>query len=181
MVSPGFSGAQFSIDCTSHYRRRVHPRQELYYRGDKRAHFLTAQVVVSIEGIPYDVQIALGHNNDKGVFNLTIRDYVQENNILGLADRGYSHHQLIRPDNVEAAQLLGYPTVEAFGCDHAAARSPAEIINSLTKNWEFADGICSQSPEFQAFALMTIYYLVTMKMRMSPLWYLSRRNKLFLS
>ena len=30
----GFCGAQFLIDCSSHLRRRVHPGQHLYYRGD---------------------------------------------------------------------------------------------------------------------------------------------------
>lgn len=43
-VEPGFAGAQFAIDCTPHFRNRVHPCQHLYYRGDKHAHFLTAQV-----------------------------------------------------------------------------------------------------------------------------------------
>ena len=54
-VTPGFAGAQFIMDCTSHYRRQVHPGQHLYYRGDKHAHFLTAQVCVSMDGLPYDV------------------------------------------------------------------------------------------------------------------------------
>jgi hypothetical protein len=171
-LKAGFAGAQFNMDCTSHFRNRVHPGQHLYYRGDKHAHFLTAQVTVSLSGTLYDVRIALGHNNDKGVFNLTTRDYVEEMNLTGLTDRGYSHPQLIRPDNKGIAQHLGYPTVEAFGSDHAAARSPAEIINSYTKNWEFASSKCSQSPEFQAFGLMTVYYLVAMKQRMNPIAHL---------
>eukprot|EP01117_Protostelium_nocturnum_P000312 TRINITY_DN1037_c0_g1_i1.p1 TRINITY_DN1037_c0_g1~~TRINITY_DN1037_c0_g1_i1.p1 ORF type:complete len:182 (-),score=1.92 TRINITY_DN1037_c0_g1_i1:99-644(-) len=33
-----------AIDCTSHFRCRVHPGQALYYRGDKHGHFITAQV-----------------------------------------------------------------------------------------------------------------------------------------
>jgi len=167
-VPIGFAGGQFAIDCTSHFRRRVHPGQRLFYRGDKHAHFLTAQVTLSLTGILYDVQIALGHNNDKGLFNLSIREYVESMNITGLSDRGYSHSQLIRPDNREIAEILRYPTVEAFGSSHAAARSPAEIVNSVTKNWEFASKVCSQSPEFQAFGLMTIYYLVAMKKSMNP-------------
>lgn len=36
-----------AIDCTSHYRQRVHPGQSFFYRGDKRAHFITAQVYFS--------------------------------------------------------------------------------------------------------------------------------------
>jgi hypothetical protein len=173
-IVPGFAGSLFNIDCTSHFRRRVHPGQHLYYRGDKHAHFLTAQVMVSLTGVLYDVQIALGHNNDKGVFNLTVRDYLEQENLTGLADRGYSHPLLVRPDNTDIAECLGFPTVEAYGSSHAAARSPAEIINSSTKSWAFASQVCGTSPEFQAFGLMTVYYLVAMKMRLSPLWLLPK-------
>jgi hypothetical protein len=33
-----------AIDCTSHFRNRVHPRQGDYYCGDKRGHFISDQV-----------------------------------------------------------------------------------------------------------------------------------------
>ena len=39
-----FEGVVGAVDCTSHYRCRVHPGQALYYCGDKRGHFLMAQV-----------------------------------------------------------------------------------------------------------------------------------------
>ena len=29
-----------AVDCAVHHRKRVHPGQAQYYRGDKRAHFL---------------------------------------------------------------------------------------------------------------------------------------------
>lgn len=82
----GFCGSQFLIDCSSHFRKRVHPGQQLYYRGDVGCHQLTAQVVTDIRGIPIDVSIALGHNNDKGVFNLSgFRDQIEEENVSGLS------------------------------------------------------------------------------------------------
>lgn len=40
-----------AVDCTSHYRWRVHPGQSLYYRGDKHAHMLTAQVSLWCYGL----------------------------------------------------------------------------------------------------------------------------------
>lgn len=43
-VATGAFGAHGSVDCTAHYRWRVHPRQAEYYRGDKHAHFIAAQV-----------------------------------------------------------------------------------------------------------------------------------------
>jgi hypothetical protein len=65
------------MTCTSHYRNRVHPRQGDYYRGDKHAHFLNAQVVVDLDGTILHVALGLGHNNDKGMFILTgMKEYV---------------------------------------------------------------------------------------------------------
>lgn len=46
----GFERIAGVIDCTSHFRNRVHPGQRLYYRGDKHAHFLTDQVVCTLDG-----------------------------------------------------------------------------------------------------------------------------------
>lgn len=37
-----------SLDGTPHYRWRVHPGQAYYYRGDKHAHMLSAQVKIII-------------------------------------------------------------------------------------------------------------------------------------
>lgn len=64
-----FEGVVGAIDCTSHFRNRVHPRQADYYRGDKHAFFLSAQVVCGLNGIIYDVKIVLGHNNDQGALS----------------------------------------------------------------------------------------------------------------
>jgi hypothetical protein len=45
---PTFLGSPGVIDCTSHFRWRVHPWSCEWYRGDKHAHFFTAQVVRSL-------------------------------------------------------------------------------------------------------------------------------------
>jgi len=172
-LKPGFAGSQYIIDCTSHFHRRVHPGQALYYRGDKHAHFLTAEVVTSSEGFPYHVTIGLVHINDKGMFNLGIRSYVEKNNLVGLSDRGYQHPLLIQPDNVAMATRLNNETLEQFSYVHSAYRSPGEVINSLTKNWAFASTLCSQMPEFQAVSLMLIYNLVSMVMMECPTWFLN--------
>lgn len=63
----GFCGAQFLVDCSSHFRKRVHPGQHLFYRGDVGRHQLSAQVITDITGCPIRIDIALGHNNDKGI------------------------------------------------------------------------------------------------------------------
>jgi hypothetical protein len=49
-----------AIDCAPHYRNRVHPFNCEYYRGDHRAHFLTAQLVCSLHGELWDLKIGNG-------------------------------------------------------------------------------------------------------------------------
>lgn len=43
-VAEGRFGTHGAIDGTAHYRWRVHPGQANYFRGDKHAHMLSAQV-----------------------------------------------------------------------------------------------------------------------------------------
>lgn len=49
-----------AIDCCAHYRNRVHPFSSEFYRGDHHRHFLTAQVVCSLHGQLWDIQIGQG-------------------------------------------------------------------------------------------------------------------------
>lgn len=81
-----------------------------------------------------------------------------------LSDRGYSHHMLIRPDDEEMAAKIGL-TVNEFSCQQAKHRSPVEIFNSFAKKFSFASDKVEESPEFQAFALMTIFNLVTTQLQ----------------
>jgi len=164
-VELGFGGTQAILDCTAHYRHRVHPGQALYYRGDKHAHFLTASVLSSLRGKVLNVCVGLGHNNDQGMFNCTIRSYVEEQNVLILADRGYSHPQIITPTSKLTASLL---TDDDWPKLHAAARTPGEIVNSLVKNWAFASRPCKQLPEWQAIGLGVVYCLVNMMLEAYP-------------
>lgn len=49
-----------AIDCCAHYRNRVHPFSSEFYRGDHHRHFLTAQLICSLHGQLWDLQIGLG-------------------------------------------------------------------------------------------------------------------------
>jgi hypothetical protein len=175
-VDYGFAGAQFIIDCTSHYRDRVHPGQELYYRGDKHAHFLTAQVwffvilltlkvVISMYGLIYSVVIALGHNNDQGVFNHSFNDYVQKHNIVGLSDRGYVHQNLVTPSTQPTNSEID---PEEWSTVHSKYRYPVEVTNAFIKNWKFAADRVKQSPEIQGVALIVIYGLTNLLTKTYP-------------
>ena len=169
----GFCGCQFIIDCTSHQRDRVHPGQQLYYRGDKGFHFLTVEIGISPKGKLLKVMIANGHNSDKAMFNLETRIEIENDNICGLADRGYQHCLLIRPDDKDMANHLGL-SVDEFGAQHSKYRSPGEMISSLTKLFSFASQRVTQPPEFQAFALMSVYLLTDLNLYYCPSWYLPR-------
>ena len=68
---PTFLTASGAIDCTSHVRNRVHPWSTEYYRGDKHAHFITAQLVCALRGTLWDVALGPGHNNDQGMMHIT--------------------------------------------------------------------------------------------------------------
>ena len=88
-IPHSFEEVSGAIDCSAHYRNRIHPGQALLYRGDKHAHFLSAQVVTSLQGVIYSVHIGLGHNNDKGMLLLSnMKEYLGDNNLKWLADNG---------------------------------------------------------------------------------------------
>jgi hypothetical protein len=67
-----------AIDCTPHFRNRVHPHNHDYYRGDKKGHFLSAQLVCGLEGRIYDIAIFPGRVNDQMAFSLTWQDFWTE-------------------------------------------------------------------------------------------------------
>ncbi len=92
---------------------------------------------------------------------------MEEANIVGLVDRGYQHKQLVRPDDLEMAKALKM-TPEDFSSQQAKHRAPVEIMNTIAKYYNFASQKVSQPPEFQAFALMTIYYLSAVMMFEMP-------------
>lgn len=53
-----------ALDCTSHFRVRS-LNAATYYRGDKAAYFLSAQIVCDLEGRHiFQVTLLKGHNND---------------------------------------------------------------------------------------------------------------------
>jgi len=149
-IKIGINGAQFAIDATPHYRNRVHPGQREWYRSDKGGHMALSQVMVSLEGRIFSIFFAKGHNNDQGVFNLTVKDWIEEHNIVGIADRGYSHSHLVTPEDLP----------EETRWIQASQRSIVEIMIGMCKNWEFASGRVCLSPEMQCMGLKIVYEIV---------------------
>lgn len=150
-----------ALDCSAHLRYRVHPRQADYYRGDKHCFFIGAQLLVSLTGVPWRVDLSLGHNNDQGVFNLSkMRDFIEEKQICLLADRGYSHHRLVTPDDHRP---------EVWNNLQKSLRSKVELVIGLTKNFSLAAAVFRGPPEQQEVALIICYQLEAMMLQEYPL------------
>jgi len=124
--------------------------------------------------MPLSVVIGRGHNNDKGIFKIGgLRDLIETDNVVGLADRGYEHSHLIRPDDTTLAKRMGLPE-DTFSSLQAKYRSPVEIMNTIAKFFSFAAKKVSQSPEFQAYGLMVVYYLSSLMMESNPSFFVTR-------
>ena len=150
-----------AIDCTSHVRTRVHPGQSLWYRGDKRFHFITAEVICSIEGDRiYAVFLGLGHNNDQGMWKKTMKDYCESNDITFLADMGYRSCKLVRPDKY---------TDEGWSKEQCSLRSVVEVVCGLAQQWAICGEKCKEAPEFQEVCLMVCWEIVNFYLKQFPL------------
>jgi hypothetical protein len=150
-----------AIDCTSHFRRRVHPGQALYYRGDKKGFFLTAQVLCSVEGDRiYSVHLGLGHNNDRGMFKRTMQNIVEANDLRFLADLGYGHAYLVRPEK-------NLP--EPWRKEQSALRSVVEVVCGLAQQYAVCSNKFRGNPEFQQIACMCVWELVNWNLQLFPL------------
>ena len=149
------------MDCGSHFRCRVHPRQADWYRYDKAGFFITAQVVCDLYGRVLKVCLGMGHNNDQGMFKITeMEKFLEMHNIKILGDGRYHHYLLVTPDENKSRE---------WNNKQKALRSCVETVISVSKCWEFAAGKVRINPELQQIGLMVIYFFVAIMMREFPL------------
>lgn len=149
-----------AIDCTVHKRNRVFGVSELFYRNDKKSHFISGQLVVSLEGKILEVSLARGHVNDQGFYNITgTSAFLQKKAVALLADGGYrDKHALVTPDMNN--NFMSY--IQSF------LRLTVEHINSETKSFNFANDKVRCGPEMQMLGLMAIYKIVALKLELFP-------------
>ena len=146
-----------AMDCGSHFRCRVHPRQADWYRYNKAGFFITAQV----SGRVIKMVLGMGHNNDQGMFNLTGMGCLLEKlNVRVLGDGGYHHYLMVVPDDTRST---------TWNNRQKALRSCVEVVIGAAKCWEFAAGKVRVSLELHSMGLMIIYNLVAKMMREYPL------------
>lgn len=157
---PSRYGAKGAIDCTAHIRNRVHPWSTEYYRGDLHEHFIAAQLMCRLDGKMWDVQLAPGHNNDQGLFNVTgVEATLEALNARLLADKGYWSHYVVRPDDLAGD----------YRRQHSGFRSVVEQNFSLVHLFGASSMKFRASPELQEMVLMIVYALVYLKCRNAPL------------
>lgn len=150
-----------SVDCTSHFRFRVHPRQADYYRADKHGFFITAQVTINLFGQLIDVHLGLGHNNDRGMFRISgLNTFIEMNQIFLLADKGYSHDRLVTPDDDMPRSWNNW---------QKGLRSRVEAVIGMVKHYSCCAVTFRQNPELQQYALMVCYQLQAMMLKDFPL------------
>jgi hypothetical protein len=150
-----------AIDCTSHFRSRVHPGQANWYRGDKHGFFYSVQLVTSLNGVIFEAKVLLGHNNDKGALNITgTKQFMEDKNLYWLADGGYSYHRLIRPNDTES---------DSWNNEQKSLRSIVEVVAGMAKNWRVMDEKFRPRPELQELIIMIVYNLTNMYLKKFPL------------
>lgn len=150
-----------AIDCTSHFRWRVHPRQSDYYCADKHAFFISTKVVCSITGEIWNVVLGKGHNNDKALFNISgMKQKLENLNQKLAADRGYSHRLLITPNDFKDRD---------WNNKQKGIRSVVETSIGLVKLFATASERFRQNPEIQELAIMISYQLTNRILKDYPL------------
>lgn len=158
-----------AIDCTPHFRCRVHPYHHNYYRGDKKGFFLSAQLVSGLDGQIFDVEIFPGRVNDQMAFTITWQDLLSRERIRLLADGGYWDINLVTPNTCHSEKR--WQNIQK------AFRSVVEHVNSIIHAFRYATTkVRGHSPELQAYCLKVIYNLACLILRTYPL-----RNDLFLA
>ena len=105
---PKFAEAVCAIDC-AHPRLRPHPHRFRFYNGAKRCHCLYVQTLCGLNGEIFDVFIAEGKNNDRGLLMKScVNDQLRSRGMKALGDRGYNiTYTIVAPkDNPNMYLLL---------------------------------------------------------------------------
>ena len=145
-----------AIDCTSHFRTQVHPKQANYYCYDKHGFFITIQVLTDLSGRMRSVCFGLGHNNDQGMLSIMqMKEFLEWHDIKVLGDGGYQYYLIVSPDN----QSTQWNNMQ----------KALKTAQGMTGHWSFASTKVHINPELQTFCLMIIYYFVAMILEEYPL------------
>jgi len=166
-------------------RNRVHPGQDLWYRGDKRVHGMLAQVICTAYGEIVNVQLWKGHNSDMGSFSSglvpsgpdgeeqSVVDWarsVSEEGLGLLLDGGY---QLLSDGllNPVSCPFDADEQLREFTLWHDEQKAYREIIERVfgrISNWKAA-GDSRSNVHLQAMCIIIIFWLVNEDFKERPL------------
>jgi DDE superfamily endonuclease len=156
-----FEGVSAVIDCSSYFHYQVHPWQAEWYHYDKHGFFFTAQVIVDMRGIILSVKLGMGHNNDKGMLNLTeMKAFKEEYGVKWLADSGYFFERLITPDTDKST---------AWNNTQKRLHSVVETTIGMVKLFRLAAECVTICVELHELCLLICYQLTNIILKKYPL------------
>lgn len=158
------------IDCTAHWRNEVSPDgvgiDHSLYRFDIGMPNIGAQVVASLDGIPWHVTFFYGHNNDQGIYNQThMDDELVRRNLWLLCDLGYIGERLVRTD----LDWRGEGDDPYFPAKHRALRATIERLFWFIQSWSVAGHVSRLPLVMHIYCLDAIWKLGTMLLKRNPL------------
>ena len=117
------------IDCTAHWRQEVSPDgvglDHSLFRSDVTMPKIGAQVVTSLDGVPWSVTLFSGHNNDQGIYRHSGMDAeLERRGLYLLCDLGYTADRLVRSDANGRRE-----DDEVFAAKHRAIRATIERVS----------------------------------------------------
>ena len=116
-------------------------------------HFVNVQAIVSFSPMHFlDVSIVLGHNNDKGTFNLTrTGDLIESWGVRLLGDSAYHHVRITTPDAADTVLFEGR---------HISCRAIVENAFAFVEStFRYVGGRSRLQPELHAAAVMVCFQL----------------------
>jgi len=147
------------IKLIINFRNRVHRHQGDYYRGDKKGHFLTAQVVCDLQGSEiYAVDLGVGRSNYKAMYVQTgLKQFNNAQDLKMLADGGYSDKEsLVVSDENKGSK---------WNMNQESLHSIAESVIGVIQCWGIANSKFRGSPELQEMCLLIVYELANRQLK----------------
>lgn len=157
------------IDCTAHWRQEVSPDgvgiDYSLFRSDVAMPSIGAQVVTSLEGVPWSVTLFSGHNNDQGIYRHSGMDAeLERRGLYLLCDLGYTADRLVRSD-----ANWRHEDDEFFAAKHRAIRATIERMFWFIESWSVAGQVSRLPLIMHVYSLDAIWKLGTMLLKRHPL------------
>ena len=174
-----------AVDCCYMKRNRVHPRQELWYRGDKKSHGMLAQLICTSYGEIINVQLWKGHNCDMGVFRTGLvpsgpdgqeqpviewASAPAQNGFGLVLDGGYQVQSegILNPISCPYDQTVQPQAFQLWHDEQKAHREIVERVFGRVWNWKSAVD-SRNNVHLHAMCVIIVFWLVNEDFKVRPL------------